>query len=322
MKSIFFLLHFLGLSLGLMGQNFLFQNQNFFKPYLQNPALAGSQGTGNATLIYKKQLVGFDNSPNSQVISIDYPFSENKIGVGFNFLKDQNGASSYTGAEATFAYHILTSKKGAKKPSGFSFGLSANLNQFRINKLSLLTGIGELDDDIFSDDSRFNQIQPNFNVGFNFFSHGYFFGVSAYNFAPFVNPIFSDENDLQNAFTVFLTTGIELIGKEKFVFRPNLVVRTQENADYQVDLLAEVRYLSSAGSYFSVAPVFRSFSYRTLTGNQSVGLNVVFNKFPFSIGYQFDLPLSSDNIWFTDHVFYFAYQLTEKAKVQTKKKKK
>ena len=29
------------------GQNFLFQNQSFFNPYLTNPALAGSQGKGN-----------------------------------------------------------------------------------------------------------------------------------------------------------------------------------------------------------------------------------------------------------------------------------
>ena len=114
--SIFFTF-LLGLNFALSGQNFLFLNQNFFKPYLTNPALAGSQGQGSATVIYKKQLAGFKNSPNSQVISADYPFSKSKIGVGFNLFKDQNGASSYAGVESTFAYHILTTKKGAKKPS-------------------------------------------------------------------------------------------------------------------------------------------------------------------------------------------------------------
>ena len=71
------------------GQNFLFQNQSFFNPYLTNPALAGSQGKGNIGIIYKKQLVDFENGPNSQVISIDYPFLRNTTGLGFNILKDQ-----------------------------------------------------------------------------------------------------------------------------------------------------------------------------------------------------------------------------------------
>ena len=96
------------------GQNFLFQNQSFFKPYLTNPALAGSQGKGNVGIIYKKQLVDFENGPNSQAISIDYPFLRNTTGLGFNILKDQNGPSSFLGFESTFAYHVLTSKKNSK----------------------------------------------------------------------------------------------------------------------------------------------------------------------------------------------------------------
>jgi len=315
--SIIFLFLF-GLNFALSGQNFLFQNQNFFKPFLTNPALAGSQGYGNATLIYKKQLAGFKNSPNSQVISVDYPFSKSKIGVGFNLFKDENGSSSYTGFESTFAYHILTTKKGAKRPSGFSFGLSANVNQFRINKIKLLSD--QVDDDIFNDESKFNHLSPNFNVGFNFFSHGYFFGVSAYNFLPFFNPIFTDENDLQTALTVFISTGLELAVKDKIVIRPSMLLRTQENADYQLDILSEIRFLTAQGSFFSLAPVYRNFSYRTITGSQSVGLNALVSKHPFAIGYQFDFPLTGNNFSAGDHVFSFTYQLTAKPKPQKVKK--
>jgi type IX secretion system PorP/SprF family membrane protein len=314
---IYIFFFFLGISLAVRGQNFLFQNQNFFKPYLTNPALAGSQGKGNAAMIYKKQLAGFENSPNSQVISVDYPFSKSKTGVGLNLFKDQNGASSFAGIESTFAYHIVTSKKGAKYPSGFSFGLSANVNQYRVNKKDLIS-FGD-DDDLFSDESKFNHIQPNVNIGFNFYSHGFFLGVSAYNFLPLANPIFTDENDLQNALTVYISTGLELALKDKLVFRPNVVIRTQENADYQIDVLAETRFVTSSGSYFSLAPVFRSFSYRTLSGNQSVGLNAMVFKHPFSFGYQFDFGLSGRNFSAGDHVFSFAYQLTAKPNARTKR---
>ncbi|MFN5576859.1 MAG: PorP/SprF family type IX secretion system membrane protein, partial [Bacteroidota bacterium] len=253
------------------GQNFLFQNQSFFKPYLTNPALAGSQGKGNVGVIYKKQLVDFENSPNSQAISIDYPFLRNTTGLGFNLFKDQNGPSSFLGFESTFAYHILTSKNDKDKPSGFSFGLSANMNQFSMDRQYLI-GEGS-DDDIFNDDTKFNDISPNVNVGFNFFSQGFNLGVSVYNLMSWENTIYREENDLQRAFTVFISSGIEWIVKENWVIRPALLLRTQKNADFQLDVMGEIRYVSPNGSSFSLTPFSRSFSYRTLSGNQSLGLN-------------------------------------------------
>jgi hypothetical protein len=65
--------------------------------------------------------------------------------------------------------------------------------------------------------------------------------------------------------------------------------------------------------------VYRNFSYRTITGSQSVGLNALVFKFPFAIGYQFDLPLTGVNFSAGDHVFSFTYQLTAKPKINKKK---
>lgn len=292
------------------GQNFLFQNQSFFKPYLTNPALAGSQGKGNVGVIYKKQLVDFENSPNSQAISVDYPFLRNTAGLGFNLFKDQNGPSSFLGFESTFAYHILTSKNDKDKPSGFSFGLSANMNQFSMDRQYLI-GEGS-DDDIFNDDTKFNDISPNVNVGFNFFSQGFNLGVSVYNLMSWENTIYREENDLQRAFTVFISSGIEWIVKENWVIRPALLLRTQKNADFQLDVMSEIRYVAPNGSSISLTPFSRSFSYRTLSGNQSLGLNTLISRHPFSLGYQFDFPVSGNNAYAGDHVFFVSYQLNSK----------
>lgn len=57
------------------------------------------------------------------------------------------------------------------------------MNQYRIELKNFLD-LG-VTDDVFNDDSKFNHLAPNFNVGFNFFTHGFFLGVSAYNFLPF-----------------------------------------------------------------------------------------------------------------------------------------
>jgi type IX secretion system PorP/SprF family membrane protein len=162
------------------GQNYIFQNQHFFKPYLINPALAGANRSGNAMLVYSKRLIGFENSPNSQLLSIDYPLTKNQIGLGVNGFKDQNGAVSFVGLESTFAYHIENVGKGAKKPvTGLSFGISATYNQYRIDRLGLLAG--NVDNNLFNDDTKFFNAYPNANVGFHFHSHGFHLGISAYN---------------------------------------------------------------------------------------------------------------------------------------------
>jgi type IX secretion system PorP/SprF family membrane protein len=293
------------------GQNFIFQNQNFFKPYLTNPALAGSQNSGNAALIYKKQLAGFDNSPNSQLISVDYPFSKSKIGIGMNGFKDQNGSSSFLGFESTFAYHISSGKKESDPLSGFSFGLSATYNQYRIDKSSLSPT--EADDNIFNDENKFVNSYPNANIGFNFYSNGFNIGASAYNIIPHVSSIFTNENDIQNAFTVFLSSGVELKVKDNLSVRPNVLFRTQKNSDYQLDMMLDFKFTASPSSFFSISPVFRNFGYAALTGRQSLGLNALISWHPFVLGYQFDMPLSAVNDYSKgNHVFFLAYKLTAK----------
>ncbi len=69
------------------GQNYIFQNQHYFKPYLINPALAGANRSGNAMLVYSKRLIGFENAPNSQLLSIDYPIKKIKLDSGSTDLK-------------------------------------------------------------------------------------------------------------------------------------------------------------------------------------------------------------------------------------------
>jgi len=294
------------------GQNYIFQNQHFFKPYLTNPSQAGAQNNGNVALIYKKQLVGFDNSPNSQLISIDYPFSKSKIGVGINGFKDQNGASSFSGFESTFAYHLITEKKGQEPLTGFSFGLSATYNQYSIDGTNFKPE--ETDDITLTDPNKLSNSYPNANFGFNFYSHGFNLGVSAYNIIPNVSTIFTNEDDIQNAFTVFINSGFDLKAKENIVIRPNVLYRTQRNSDYQLDMMLDLKFISSSSSFFTISTFFRNYGYAALTGRQSMGANALISWHPFVIGYQFEMPLSAINDYSKggNHVIFLAFKLTSK----------
>ena len=300
------------------GQNYIFQNQHYFKPYLINPALAGAYRSGNAMLVYSKRLTGFDNSPNSQLLSIDYPFPKNQIGLGINGFKDQNGAVSFVGLESTFAYHIENVGRGSNKPiSGLSFGISATYNQYRIDRLGLLAG--NVDNNLFNDETKFFNAYPNANVGFHFHSHGFHLGISAYNIIPRVNDLFMDENDVRNAFLTYISSGVKLKVSENIEITPGVLLRTQQSADFQIDMMVDIKLKLTGGAYFSVAPVYRNYEYSVFSKSRSVGMNAMVSKYPITAGYQFDIGLSTvQGIPNMGHLLIVAYDLSEKPKLKKK----
>jgi type IX secretion system PorP/SprF family membrane protein len=295
------------------GQNFLFQDQNNFRPYLTNPAMAGSDKTGSIGILYRKQLLGFQNSPSSQAISFDFPFTKRKIGFGFNGFKDNNGFFSFTGVESTFSYHLVTQYKKGIPNTGISFGLSATFNQYHFdsNDWKAL----ETDDLTISDLNKLSESYPNANIGFNFHSHGFYFGVSAYNLISRYSDIFINEDDLQNSFQLFLSSGFEVNIKDKFILRPKLLFRTQGNADYQLDVSADFELLATEKSSFKVTPFFRTFGYAILNGRQSFGSSIQVSRNPIKVGYQIDIPFSKiNNQMFGNHAFFLALDINSNNK--------
>jgi type IX secretion system PorP/SprF family membrane protein len=268
--------------------------------------------------VYSKRLTGFDNSPNSQLLSIDYPFPKNQIGLGVNGFKDQNGAVSFVGLESTFAYHIENVGRGSNKPiSGLSFGISATYNQYRIDRLGLLAG--NVDNNLFNDETKFFNAYPNANVGFHFHSHGFHLGISAYNIIPQVNDLFMDENDVRNAFLTYISSGVKIKVSENIEITPGVLLRTQQSADYQLDMMVDIKLKLTGGAYFSVAPVYRNYEYSVFSKSRSVGMNAMVSKYPFTAGYQFDIGLSTvQGIPNMGHLLIVAYDLSEKPKLKKK----
>lgn len=267
-------------------------------------------------MVYSKRLTGFDNSPNSQLLSIDYPFPKNQIGLGINGFKDQNGAVSFVGLESTFAYHIENVGRGSNIPiSGLSFGISATYNQYRIDRLGLLAG--NVDNNLFNDETKFFNAYPNANVGFHFHSHGFHLGISAYNIIPQVNDLFMDENDVRNAFLTYISSGVKLKVSENIEITPGVLLRTQQSADYQLDMMVDIKLKLKGGAYFSVALVYRNYEYSVFSKSRSGGMNAMISKYPFTAGYQFDIGLSSVNSFPNmGHLLIIAYALSEKPKLK------
>lgn len=311
--KIWITLFFCGFCLNTFGQNFLFQDQSNFRPYLTNPAMAGSDKSGSIAILYRKQLLGFHNSPNSQAISFDFPFTKRKIGFGFNGFKDNNGFFSFTGFESSFSYNLVTQMKDGAPVTGLSFGLSATFNQFHFdsNDWKAL----ESDDMTIFDFNKLSESYPNANIGVNFHSQGFYLGISAYNLISSYSNIFNNKDDLQNTFQLFLSSGFDVNVVERFILRPKLLLRIQGNADYQLDVSTDFELFASEKSSFKVSPFFRTFGYAILNGRQSLGSSIQVSRNPIKVGYQLEIPFSNINSQiFGNHIFFLAMNINYKGK--------
>ena len=108
------------------------------------------------------QWVGIKNAPDNQALYADFRIA-NQTGVGLTLYNDKNGNTRQKGAKFSFAHHIILDNKSQQY---LSFGLSYNINSFRID-IEDFVGTEEMPivDPTITDDRSINN--SNFDVGYS-----------------------------------------------------------------------------------------------------------------------------------------------------------
>jgi len=156
-------------------------------PILINPAYAGSRGNLSVNGVFRKQWVGIQWPPTTTSLTINSPFLNYRIGVGFTFIDDQIGPLHQTGLYLDYAYHIRFPKN-----RNLSLGLKAGFNVFDRDLLDLLTQ--DFDAWIFLTD-RPPITLPNVGIGAYYFTPDYYVGFSIPKL--FRNSLDPDQNTLE-----------------------------------------------------------------------------------------------------------------------------
>ena len=122
------------------------------------------------------QWVGIKGAPDNQSIYADFRISD-RSGVGVSFYNDRNGNTIQTGAKFSFAHH-LTLDYYTKQY--LSFGISYNINNFRIDINNFNTGYeNPIIDPFVTDDRR--TTNHNFDAGFLYRIKGGFLSFNVNN---------------------------------------------------------------------------------------------------------------------------------------------
>lgn len=199
-------------------------------PILINPAYAGSRGNLSLNGVFRKQWVGLEWSPTTTSITVNSPFLNYKIGVGFTFINDQIGPQQQTGLYLDYAYHIRFPRNRT-----LSLGLKAGFNTFDRDLLTLQT---QDYDPYIHETDRPPIFLPNVGIGAYYYTQEFYAGLAIPKL--FQNDLNPDKNTLEliapEDRTFYLMTGYVFDVTPVIKLKPEFLTRFITGAPPSVEL--------------------------------------------------------------------------------------
>lgn len=155
----------------LLAQNDIQQTNYMFNELSYNPAYAGATGTIRATLLGRKQWVGFDGSPFTQTLAFDA--ATKRLGSwGFLAINDVLGFQRFVHAKALYSYSVHFSEK-----TTWTAGLGGGIIYSSLDGTSLEYQNKEIPDPEGIFDMQ-RDIRPTFDAGMQFLHNNLSLGLS------------------------------------------------------------------------------------------------------------------------------------------------
>lgn len=257
-------------------QQELMTSQYMFNGLFINPAYAGSHPYASATALHRSQWTGMEGAPRTNLLGIDGPLWNNKMGLGLTFSHDRIGISTDMEMAVNYAYRIRTGNSGH-----LAFGLKAGLSMYSAHLGELV--YWDVQDAAYQHDIT-NAAVGKFGFGMYWNNERSFIGLSIPTLTATDGEITSglatapDHYFTQHA---YLNAGHVFELNEDFDLKPSVLIKYQRQAPPQADLnmnlLFRDRFWLGAG-------------YRT--GDAVVGMVEFQVNHIFRIGYAYDMNTS------------------------------
>lgn len=274
MKKIVFVL--LVLTAGLLSaQQEALVSQFMYNGVLFNPAITGSENYWNASAAHRKQWLGYEGTPTTQLLSVHGPWKGKNMGFGGSLCNDRIGVSKRTDFDLYYAYRLKTGK------GHLAMGLRGGISHFT-SKLTTLT-VWDAGDQHFSQNVE-GKIIPNAGTGIYYYMEQFNIGISIPNLLSHKpgTPLAINLSDIpQYQRHYYFHSAAKIRTGELFYIKPALLFRYVKGAPAQAEI-------HLAGSYKDMADL--GISYRTGDGLVFLTQMNVMKK--LRLGYSFDLPLS------------------------------
>lgn len=277
-------------------------SQYMFNGLLLNPAYAGTHEYFSVSGLHRSQWVQFEESPTSQVFSIDGPVANDKLGVGLLITNDQLGVISQFDVSGNFSYKL---NLGAGK---LSFGLRAGISSYSAN-LNDLT-YWDQDDPLYAQGNISGELVTKFGFGAYYYTDKFFAGLSVPTIYSLDDNIISENSEVSDYFTqhYYLNSGYVFETSSILAIKPSVLVKFEPAAPVQVDLNCNFMFFQK----FWLGAGYRS-------GDALVGM-VEYNVTPqLRAGYAYDYTLSDIADYSSgSHEIMIAYDFGKKVDAKTR----
>lgn len=277
MKTRAFILGLLGLLswLPLAAQQDPMYSMYMFNRLAINPAYAGSRAQLSATLLGRRQWMGFKGAPHTESFSIHTPTPDQRHGFGLLAVNDRSGFTNNTAVLGSYAYRIPV---GA---GHLALGLQMGLNSYWLRQSKVATW--DPGDPSFGVGGDFHKMTFVAGPGIYYNSEKWFAGLSVPDIIPhklydqYYEPLIA-----RRSRHYFLMGGYIFDFSRVVSFKPSMMLRAVQGAPLSLDLSASVLLNEQ---------IWLGATWRP---NNSWVLITEFYLNPMlRIGYSYDVPISS-----------------------------
>jgi len=228
----FLLYIFLLAAFGLNAQQEQHYTQFMYNKLGYNPGYAGSTETGCFTGIYRKQWIGLDGAPATQLVSYNTPLLNKRIGVGIAFLRNTIGAESRLTMEGSYAYRLILGR------GTMGIGLNASIRRRAVDWSDpRIKGTQPIGVDPAIASGFQSKWVPNFGIGLYYSTNSFYVGASI----PRILKYNIDFSELGNVITrevihAYLMAGYDFKVAEKIRLQPQVLLKYAQNSPFDFDL--------------------------------------------------------------------------------------
>lgn len=251
--------------------------QFMYNKLIFNPAFAGAREVSSVSAIYRRQWIGFEGAPTSQLIGFDAPIMNNRIGFGLNIHRFQVGINENYAANMCYSYSVIrTDAMNLRIGIGGSF----RHNKFNFNDPNFYIKQAN-DPAVLSQNEQVN-MNGNIGGGVYFTFKDFYVGVSAPNL--YKNKIGNGSVDItaESKPHYYAMAGGVFAMSSTVDFKPAALFKFAQNAPFSGDVNASLmfnkKFTMGASYRFGQSTMADSFDFLLfLQASQKFGIGVAYD---------------------------------------------
>ena len=232
MRKITLIFQLLALCFGLSAQQELMSTQFMFNKMSINPAFAGQEKYTGFTVMVRDQWNGLPGAPKTQMLTVNLPRSQDRVGIGFTLKNQSIGIFRQTTFGGIYSYKFLLGD-GALLSMGVEFNARNFVADFTDPALVATQGIPN-DPSIPQGKQSINIFNVGYGVYFN--ARNFYVGASVPRLIKSDLDFDTNNSVSEEVRHIFLMAGSAFPVNRELDIHTQTLLKFSENTPFDVDL--------------------------------------------------------------------------------------